>query len=192
MSKYFLTILIAMLFCVGIGYVASANLLRGSNVNDSSDKYIWEHQLDYMKENNTVKGFPLKMLDCKYLGVISNEKDVEKYLDFVFSENSYLAINSDRVDEKFEVFQRKEIIDGCAAQGLDAAERFEMHRSQVANYISIGNTHIVEIRWKYKGKKFKTWALVDRGNRGFIFDSVASVARSPRPDAEVTWKKYLK
>ena len=191
MKKCLYLLVVVVLSCV-MAYDVGAVSLGNGNANDSSDKYIWEHQLDYMKEHNKVKGFPLKLLGYKYLGVVSNKQDVEKYLDFVFSENSYLAISSDRVEEKFEVFRRKEIIEGCIAQDLDAAGLFEMHRSRVANYISIGNAHIVEISWKYKGRKFKTWALVDKGNAGFIFDSVANVARCPRPDAEVTWKRYLK
>ena len=88
----FIITIIVLLSCCITGYATS---LGNSNANDSSDKYIWEHQLDYMKGHNKVKGFPLKLLGYKYLGVISNKQDVEKYLDFVFSENSYLAVHSD-------------------------------------------------------------------------------------------------
>lgn len=162
------------------------------NVPQKVEKKLWEHQLDYAMEHNTVIDFPLKMLGYKYLGVISNETDIVEYLDFVFSSNSYLAIDSDRVNEHFEVFQRHEVIAGCAVQELDATERFEKHRNQVAGYISIGKTHVVEIYWDYNGEDFITWALVEDGDKGVIYDNVASVARCPRPNTEVTWKKYCK
>ena len=162
------------------------------NVPQMVEKKLWEHQLDYAMGHNTVTDFPLKMLGYKYLGVISDKNDVDTYMDYAFSDNSFIAIDSDRTDEHFEVFQRYEVIAGCAAQGLDATERFEKHRNQVANYISIGMTFIVEIYWNYKGVDFSTWALAEDGNKGFIYDNVASVARCPRPEAEVTWKKYCK
>lgn len=187
-------------FLMAIVLVSTVVSCESENSNDASlkdvsqmvEKKLWEHQLDYAMEHNAVVDYPLKMLGYKYLQIISSEVDVTKYLNFIYSNDSYLAINSSRTDDNFEVFSRQELIDGCAEQGLDAVEQFKKHREQVSNYITIGSTHIVEIYWNYKGKDFITWALVDEGDKGVIYDNVASVARCPRPDADVTWKRFVK
>lgn len=188
-----LTFLMAIVL-VGMMVSCTKDYIDDVSVQNSPqkiEKFLWEHQLDYAMEHNTVADYPLKMLGYKYKGIISNETDIVEYLDFAFSSNSYLAIDSYRNKERFEVFKRQEIIAGCVAQGLDVAEQFEKQRKQVANYITIGKTHVVEIHWNYNGVDFSTWALVEEGNKGVIYDNVASVARCPRPNAEVVWKKYV-
>ena len=192
MKKMGLIMLIATMYCGGICYVICANLAGNGKENDSSDKYIWEHQMDYVKEHNTVADCPLKFLGYKYLKPINDIKTVEEYIKKAFASDAYMAIDAPLHKYKFDVFQRKTLEKMAGKQDFDIATSIKAREKMASERISIGMTHIVELTWSYHGKKFKTWALVTNGSDGLLYDNVATFARSPRPDVGPTWEKYLK
>ena len=121
MKKMGLIMLIATMYCGGIGYVISANLAGNGKENDSSDKYIWEHQMDYVKEHNTVADCPLKFVGYKYLKPINDIDTVEEYIKKAFASNAYMAIDAPLHKYKFDVFQRKTLEKMAGKQDFDIA-----------------------------------------------------------------------
>lgn len=156
------------------------------------EKSIWEHQLDYVMEHNTVvKDFPLKLLGYKQIGTITNDSDIDSYLEKIYSEDAYIAVSAPNSIHKFEVFQYRDIIKG--KRDFDAVTIFQKQQTQLRGIITIGATHIVELSWQYKNDKFTTLALVTNGDDGVIYDNITTYAISPRADAEQpTWQKYQK
>ena len=65
------------------------------------EKSIWEHQLDYVIEHNTVvKDFPLKLLGYKQIGTITNESDIDSYIKSIYSDDAYIAVSAPNSEQK--------------------------------------------------------------------------------------------
>ncbi len=165
--------------------------LHVSNPEIKTEKFIWERQLDYVMEHNTISNFPLKLLGYKCLGVIANNSNAQKYLDNVFSENSLFAVKSDREAEGFEIMQRQDLIELSAKDGIQLERTFVNHRESMLDCIEIGKTLVIELTWQYYGEEFKTWALATDGDGGIIYDNVATFVPSPNQSEDIEWKQYL-
>lgn len=162
------------------------------NVPQKVEKKLWEHQLDYVMEHNTVADCPLKFLGYKYLKPINDFDTAVEYMKKAFASDAHMAIDAPLLKYKFDVFQRKTLEEIAEKQGFDIAIAIEARKKFASERISFGMTHIVELTWRYHGKKFKTWALVTNGNDGVLYDNVATFIHSPRPEVGPTWEKYLK
>ena len=154
------------------------------------EKSIWEHQLDYVIEHNTVvKDFPLKLLGYKQIGTITNDSDIDSYLKKIYSKNAYIAVSAPNSEQKYEIFQYKDILKG--ERDFDADAVLKHQQAYLRSKISI-NTHIVTLHWEYKNKKFTSLALVTNGEDGVIYDNICTYVVSPRPNDTPSWEKYLK
>lgn len=155
------------------------------------EKFIWERQLDYVMGHSATSNFPLRLLGYKYLGVIANNNKAQEYLDRVFSDNSLLAVKSDREADGFEIMQRHELIEFSAKDGVLLDKVFENHRKSLLDCIEVGKTFVIELTWQYYGEEFKSWALATDGDGGVIYDNVASFVPNPNPSEDIEWKQYL-
>ncbi len=191
MKKY-LSLLMAI---VMVSTVASCSRtinedLSVANPETRTEKSIWEHQLDYAMEHNTVvKDFPLKLLGYKQIGSITNESDIDSYIKSIYSDDAYIAVSAPLSEQKYEIFQYRDIING--ERDFDVATIFEKQQTYLRSKISI-NTHIIELTWQYKDKKFTSLALAADGETGLFYDNIITYVPSPRPNDKPAWMKYTK
>lgn len=163
--------------------------LSVANPEIKTEKFIWEHQLDYVMEHNTVVETPLKLLGYKHIGTITNEGDIDSYLMSIYSDDAYIAVSAPLSEQKYEIFQYKDILKG--ERDFDADAVLKHQQAYLRSKISI-NTHIVKLHWEYKNKKFTSLALVTNGEDGVIYDNICTYVVSPRPNDTPSWEKYLK
>lgn len=192
MKKYLSFMMAIVLVCAMVSCSEAINEdLSVANPEIKTEKFIWEHQLDYVMEHNTVVETPLKLLGYKHIGTITNEGDIDSYLMSIYSDDAYIAVSAPLSEQKYEIFQYRDIING--ERDFDATTIFQKQQAQLRGIITIGATHIVELSWQYKNDKFTTLALVTNGDDGVIYDNITTYAISPRADAEQpTWQKYQK
>lgn len=193
MKKYLSFMMAIVLLDCAMAYCSEAikDNLSVSNPEIKTEKHIWEHQLDYVMEHNTVvKDFPLKLLGYKQIGTITNDSDIDSYLKKIYSKNAYIAVSAPNSEQKYEIFQYKDILKG--ERDFDAATIFQKQQAQLRGIITIGATHIVELSWQYKNDKFTSLALVTNGEDGVIYDNICTYVVSPRPNDTPSWEKYLK
>lgn len=191
MKKYLSLLMAIVMVSTVTSYSRTINEdLSVANPETITEKYIWEHQLDYVMEHNTVvKDFPLKLLGYKQIGTITNDSDIDSYLKKIYSKNAYIAVSAPNSEQKYEIFQYKDILKG--ERDFDADAVLKHQQAYLRSNISI-NTHIVKLRWEYKNKKFTSLALVTNGEDGVIYDNICTYVVSPRPNDTPSWKKYLK
>lgn len=192
MKKFLSFMMAIVLLDCAMAYCSEAikDNLSVSNPEIKTEKYIWEHQLDYVMEHNTVvKDFPLKLLGYKQIGTITNDSDIDSYLEKIYSKNAYIAVSAPNSEQKYEIFQYKDILKG--ERDFDADAVLKHQQAYLRSKISI-NTHIVKLHWEYKNKKFTSLALVTNGEDGVIYDNICTYVVSPRPNDTPSWEKYLK
>lgn len=192
MKKYLSLLMAIVMVSTVASYSRTINEdLSVANPETITEKYIWEHQLDYVMEHNTVvKDFPLKLLGYEQIGTITNDSDIDSYLKKIYSKNAYIAVSAPNSEQKYEIFQYKDILKG--ERDFDAATIFQKQQAQLRGIITIGATHIVELSWQYKNDKFTSLALVTNGEDGVIYDNICTYVVSPRPNDTPSWEKYLK
>ena len=191
MKKYLSLLMAIVMVSTVASYSRTINEdLSVANPETITEKYIWEHQLDYVMEHNTVvKDLPLKLLGYKQIGTITNDSDIDSYLKKIYSKNAYIAVSAPNSEQKYEIFQYKDILKG--ERDFDADAVLKHQQAYFRSKISI-NTHIVKLRWEYKNKKFTSLALVTNGEDGVIYDNICTYVVSPRPNDTPSWEKYLK
>lgn len=191
MKKYLSLLTAIVLISTMVSYSKTINDdLSVSKLETRAEKYIWERELDYVMEHNTVvKDFPLKLLGYKQIGAITNESDIDSYLKKIYSKNAYIAVSAPNSEQKYEIFQYKDILKG--ERDFDADAVLKLQQAYLRSKISI-NTHIVKLHWEYKNKKFTSLALVTNGEDGVIYDNICTYVVSPRPNDTPSWEKYLK
>mgnify|MGYP003291984563 CR=1 FL=1 len=191
MKKYLSLLMAIVMVSTVTSYSRTINEdLSVANPETITEKYIWEHQLDYVMEHNTVvKDFPLKLLGYKQIGTITNDSDIDSYLKKIYSKNAYIAVSAPNSEQKYEIFQYKDILKG--ERDFDADAVLKHQQAYLRSKISI-NTHIVKLNWEYKNKKFTSLALVTNGEDGVIYDNICTYVVSPRPNDTPSWEKYLK
>ncbi len=191
MKKYLSLLMAIVMVSTVASYSRTINEdLSVANPETITEKYIWEHQLDYAMEHNTVvKDFPLKLLGYKQIGTITNDSDIDSYLKKIYSKNAYIAVSAPNSEQKYEIFQYKDILKG--ERDFDADAVLKHQQAYLRSKISI-NTHIVKLHWEYKNKKFTSLALVTNGEDGVIYDNIGTYVVSPRPNDTPSWEKYLK
>ncbi|MBR4854687.1 MAG: hypothetical protein IKU88_08175 [Alistipes sp.] len=163
--------------------------LSVSNPKIRAEKSIWEHQLDYVMEHNTVVETPLKLLGYKRIGTITNEGDIDSYLMSIYSDDAYIAVSAPLSEQKYEIFQYRDITEG--ERDFDATAILKQQQTYLRSKISI-NTHVIELTWQYKDNKFTSLALAADGEEGLFYDNIVTYVPSPRPNDIPYWKKYLK
>ena len=191
MKKYLSLLMAIVMVSTAASYSRTINEdLSVANPETITEKYIWEHQLDYVMEHNTVvKDFPLKLLGYEQIGTITNDSDIDSYLKKIYSKNAYIAVSAPNSEQKYEIFQYKDILKG--ERDFDADAVLKLQQAYLRSKISI-NTHIVKLHWEYKNKKFTSLALVTNGEDGVIYDNICTYVVSPRPNDTPSWEKYLK
>lgn len=153
-------------------------------------KFIWEHQLDYVKEHNSVADNPLKLVKYEYVKPLDGIVDASSYLKNTFSDKAYFGFESTREACKFEVFRKKDFVKQYDSDGAQKA--LDDIKNEVSKrFMLVGYAHIVEITWEYQGKRFKTRALVANDDKGVLYDNIATAIPNPRPTDKVEWKKYI-
>ena len=154
-------------------------------------KFIWEHQLDYVKGHNSVTDNPLKLIEYEYVKPLNGIVDAFSYLKNTFSDKAYFGFESTREACKFEVFRKKDFVKQYDSDGAQKA--LDDIKNEVSKrFMLVGYAHIVEITWEYQGKRFKTRALVANDDKGVLYDNIATAIPNPRPTDNVEWKKYIK
>ena len=131
MKKYLSFVMAIVLVSTVASYSKAINDdLSVANPEIKTEKYIWEHQLDYVMEHNTVvKDFPLKLLGYKQIGTITNDSDIDSYLKKIYSKNAYIAVSAPNSEQKYEIFQYKDIING--ERDFDATTIFQKQQAQL-------------------------------------------------------------
>ncbi|MBR7096577.1 MAG: hypothetical protein IKC78_02245 [Alistipes sp.] len=187
--KRFLSSIIAI--AVIFVFVSCGNSANYSSKKGRHDgKFIWEHQLDYVKEHNSVADNPLKLIKYKYVKPVDGIFDAFFYMRSTFSDKAYFGFESMRTDCKFEVFQKKDFVEKYSEDAEKALDRI---KDEVAKRFAVVNcVHIVEITWEYLGERFKTRALVATDDMGVLYDNIATVIPNPRPKDNVAWKRYIR
>ena len=154
-------------------------------------KFIWEHQLDYVKGHNSVTDNPLKLIEYEYVKPLNGIVDAFFYIKNTFSDKAYFGFESTREACKFEVFRKKDFVKQYDSDGAQKA--LDDIKNEVSKRFMLeGYAHIVEITWEYQGKRFKTRALVANDDKGVLYDNIATAIPNPRPTDKVEWKKHIK
>ena len=154
-------------------------------------KFIWEHQLDYVKGHNSVTDNPLKLIKYEYVKPLNGIVDAFSYIKNTFSDKAYFGFESTREACKFEVFRKKDFVKQYDSDGAQKALN-DIKNEVSKRFMLVGYAHIVEITWEYQGKRFKTRALVANDDKGVLYDNIATAIPNPRPTDKVEWKKYIK
>ena len=191
MKKYLSFMMASVLVCTMVSCSETINDDLSVSVPETRiEKSIWEHQLDYVMEHNTVvKDFPLKLLGYKQIGTITNESDIDSYIKSIYSDDAYIAVSAPNSEQKYEIFQYRDIING--ERDFDVATIFEKQQTYLRSKISI-NTHIIELSWQYNDKKFTSLAIAADGEAGLYYDNIITYVPSPRPNDKPAWMKYTK
>ncbi len=191
MKKYLSLLTAIVLISTMVSHSKTINDdLSVSKPETRTEKYIWERELDYVMEHNTVvKDFPLKLLGYKHIGAITNESDIDSYLKEIYSDDAYIAVSAPNSELKFEIFQYRDIIKG--ERDFDAATVFEKQQANLRERVALVGVQIIKLTWKYKDKKFTSLALATNDDEGIVYDNIVTYVPSPRPNDTPSWRKYL-
>lgn len=191
MKKYLSLLTAIVLISTMVSHSKTINDdLSVSKPETRAEKYIWERELDYVMEHNTVvKDFPLKLLGYKQIGTITNDSDIDSYLKKIYSKNAYIAVSAPNSEQKYEIFQYRDIIKG--ERDFDAATVFEKQQANLRERVALVGMQIIKLTWKYKDKKFTSLALATNDDEGIVYDNIATYVPSPRPNDTPSWRKYL-
>ena len=168
-SKYFralgflATLIVALLVVSPNNSIAATKSSNKATENVSQD-YAWQRLLSSCMKK-PMYGGNLKLLGYNQVGKADTAEKRQRYLDKCFSPNSYFAIFDSR--NNFDI------------------KYFLSYRSHVTKKIGDKSYDMVELRWSYKGKKFKTMALVSESE--IIHDNVF-VSSDPKKAMFITNK----
>lgn len=193
MKKYLSFMMAIVLVCAMASCSRTINEdLSVANPETRTEKFIWERELYYIMEHNTVvKDYPLKLLGYKHIGAITNESDIDSYLKEIYSDDAYIAVSAPNSELKFEIFQYRDIVNG--ERDFDVATIFQKQQAYLRERAVLVGMQIVELNWEYKGKKFTSLTLATNDDEGIVYDNIVTYAPSPRPNGEhPSWEKYLK
>ncbi|MBR7096565.1 MAG: hypothetical protein IKC78_02185 [Alistipes sp.] len=183
-SKYFralgflATLIVALLVVSPNNCIAATKSSNKATENVSQD-YAWQRLLSSCMKK-PMYGGNLKLLGYNQAGKADTAEKRQRYLDKCFSPNSYFAI-FDSEKGKTDVASQREL----ATRNNFDIKYFLSYRSHVTKKIGDKSYDMVELRWSYKGKKFKTMALVSESE--IIHDNVF-VSSDPKKAMFITNK----
>ncbi|MBR5282130.1 MAG: hypothetical protein IKU22_05040 [Alistipes sp.] len=152
--------LLVVVLCSSAGRV-----VKKSSIVDA--KTGWEKTLYHAMYKAECKSLSLE--SYRYLGDIKNEKKRVALFDDIFSEDEYMVV-ANYEENIFRVMTYGECIEHSGSKNKDLyLPRKKLVISQVGNR----NIGVVELCWDYKGKKFKSKAIVETdGDKNFIYDNI--------------------
>lgn len=115
----------------------------------------------------------LSLESYRYLGAVKNDKKKAALFDEIFGEDEYMVV-ANYEENIFKIMTYGECINLTPAKNKDLyLPRKELVISQIGNR----NIGVVELCWDYKGKKFKSKAIVESdGEQNFIYDNIMNYA----------------
>ena len=115
----------------------------------------------------------LSLESYRYLGAVKNEKKKAALFDEIFGEDEYMVV-ANYEENIFNIMTYGERINLSSSKNKDLyLPRKELVISQIGNR----NIGVVELCWDYKGKKFKSKAIVESdGEQNFIYDNIMNYA----------------
>ena len=148
---------------------SAGRVVKKSSIVDA--KTGWEKSFYYAMHKAESKSLSLE--SYRYLGAVKNEKKKAALLDEIFSEDAYMVVGSGN-RARYKIMTYGECINLTPAKNKDL---YAPRRMNVASAIAKKNIGVVELRWKYKGKKFKSKAIVETdGKQNFIYDNIMTYA----------------
>ena len=156
--------LLVVMLCSSAGPV-----VKKVSIDDA--KTGWEKTLYYAMYKAESKSLSLE--SYRYLGAVKNEKKKAALFDEIFGEDEYMVV-ANYEENIFNIMTYGERINLSSSKNKDLyLPRKELVISQIGNR----NIGVVELCWDYKGKKFKSKAIVESdGEQNFIYDNIMNYA----------------
>ncbi|MBO5860314.1 MAG: hypothetical protein J6Q45_01420 [Alistipes sp.] len=158
----------AVLFCVVL-CSSAGRVVKKVTIDEATTG--WEKTLYFAMYKAECSSLSLE--SYRYLGAVKNDKKKAALFDEIFGEDEYMVV-ANYEENIFKIMTYGECINLTPAKNKDLyLPRKELVISQIGNR----NIGVVELCWDYKGKKFKSKAIVESdGEQNFIYDNIMNYA----------------
>ena len=158
----------AVLFCVVL-CSSAGRVVKKVTIDEATTG--WEKTLYFAMYKAECSSLSLE--SYRYLGAVKNDKKKAALFDEIFGDDEYMVV-ANYEENIFKIMTYGECINLTPAKNKDLyLPRKKLVISQIGNR----NIGVVELCWDYKGKKFKSKAIVESdGEQNFIYDNIMNYA----------------